>query len=114
MLRRAGMLRAGFQLAARYEGMGMVPGGAQAGVFASSDGRTAVVWDTVSHVGYIEHTAAGTVLSGDVGRWMVRWTAPAVPGGVVLHVAANAANDDDSPLGDFIYTSAVRVAAAHQ
>jgi hypothetical protein len=114
ILRRTGMLRAGFQLAARYEGIGMVPGGAQAGAFAPSDDRTAVVWDTVSHVGYIEHTAGGTALSGDVGRWMVRWTAPAVPGGVVLHVAANAANDDDSPLGDFIYARAVRVAAAHQ
>jgi len=30
-------------------------------------------------------------------------------GAVVLHVAANAANDDDSPLGDFIYASAVQV-----
>jgi hypothetical protein len=114
VLRRAGMLRAGFQLAARYEGIGMVPGGAQAGVLAPTDERTAVVLDTVRRVRYIEHTAAGTALSGDVGRWMVRWTAPAVPGNVVLHVAANAANDDDSPLGDFIYTSAVRVAAAHR
>ena len=108
------MLRAGFQLAARYEGIGMVPGGAQAGVFAPSDERTAVVSDTGLRVRYIEHTAVGTVLSGDVGRWMVRWTAPAVPGKVVFHVAANAANDDDSPLGDFIYTRAVRVAPAHR
>jgi hypothetical protein len=27
----------------------------------------------------------------------------------VFHIAANAANDDNSALGDFIYTTAVRV-----
>ena len=48
VLRRAGMLRAGFQLAARYQGVGMVPGGAQAGVLASSDDRTAVVRDSAT------------------------------------------------------------------
>jgi hypothetical protein len=110
------MLRAGFQLAARYQGIGMVPGGAQAGVLAPSDGRTAVVCDTVSHVSYIAHTAVGTDLRGDGGRWMVRWTAPtgSARGVVVFNVAGNAADDDESPLGDFIYASAVRVAAAQR
>jgi hypothetical protein len=62
-------------------------------------------------VSYIEHNLAGPVLSGDAGRWMVRWTAPADGRGVVIfHAAGNAANDDDSPLGDFIYTTALRVA----
>jgi hypothetical protein len=31
---------------------------------------------------------------------------------VVFNAAGNAANDDDSPLGDFIYASALRVAPA--
>lgn len=108
MLRRAGMLRAGFQLAARF-----TEGGAAAGALAPTDARTTIVWDTVSHVGYIEHTAPGTSLSGEVGRWLVRWTAPAAArGAVTFNVAGNAANDDDSPLGDFIYTTALRVAPA--
>ena len=109
ILRRAGMLRAGFQLAARVaEGP---DAGRPGGVLTPSDGRTAVVWDTVSHVGYIEHTAAGTALQAAVGRWVVRWTAPA-RGIVEFDVAGNAANDDDSPLGDFIYATALRVAPA--
>ena len=60
VLRRAGMLRAGFQLAAR------VAEGEAPGVLRPSDGRTAVVWDSVTRVGYIEHTTAGTaVVSGE-------------------------------------------------
>ncbi len=114
VLRRAGMLRAGFQLAARYQGVGMVPGGARAGVLAPSDDRTAVVRDSATDVMYIEHTLPGTAVSGGAASWRFHWTAPAVSGGVVLHVAANAANDDDSPLGDFIYATAVRVAAMHR
>jgi hypothetical protein len=108
------MLRAGFQLAARVaQG---TAAGRPAGVLTPSDGRTAVVWDTVSHIGYIEHTAAGTALQGDVGRWLVRWTAPAgkTRDVVEFNVAGNAANDDDSPLGDFIYTAALRVAPAQR
>jgi hypothetical protein len=112
VLRRAGMLRGGFQLAARFQGEGMFPGGAQAGVLTPVDERTAVVWDTTTHVAYIEHTLKGSTLPvGDSARWRFRWTAP-VSGGtvVVVHVAANAANDDDSPLGDLIYAASVRIA----
>jgi hypothetical protein len=109
VLRRAGMLRAGFQLAARFEQ------GAPAGVFAPGDARSVVIWDTVSHVSYIEHNLPGTALSGGAGRWVVRWTAPADARGVVVfNAAGNAANDDDSPLGDFIYTTALRVAPARR
>lgn len=32
------------------------------------------------------------------------WRAPEGLGSVVFHIAANAANGDDSPLDDFIYT----------
>lgn len=108
VLRRAGMLRAGFQLAARF-----TESGAVAGALAPVDARTSVIWDTLSHVSYIEHTAIGTDLLGDSGRWLVRWAAPATArggGAVSFNVAANAANDDDSPLGDFIYATALRVA----
>jgi len=109
VLRRAGMLRAGFQLAARFaEGAAT---GAQAGTFAPADARSIVTWDTLTQVSYIEHNLAGTALAGDAGHWIVRWTAPATARGPVsFNVAGNAANDDDSPLGDFIYTTAERVA----
>ena len=110
VLRRAGMLRGGFELSARFKGQGMFPGGQQAGTLTPADGRTAVVWDTTRHVAYIEHTVSGSALVDSVGRWRFRWTAPpTAAGAVVLHVAANAANDDDSPLGDYIYTRALDI-----
>jgi len=113
VLRRAGMLRAGFQLAARFADGAAA--GSPAGVLAPGDGRSVVIWDTLSHVSYIEHTQIGTDMRGDAGRWLVSWTAPADARGVVaFHAAGNAANDDDSPLGDFIYTAALRVAPAHR
>ncbi len=113
VLRRAGMLRGGFQLATRFADGAAA--GTQAGVLAPRDGRSTVIWDTVSHISYIEHNLAGTALVGDAGRWIVRWTAPAKAGGVVIfNTAANAANDDDSPLGDFIYTTTLRVASTRQ
>ena len=108
LLRRAGMLRGGFQLAARFEAGDSA--GRPAGNLAPADARTAVVWDTTTHVGYIEHTEAGTAVTNATARWTIHWTAPAsAHGPVVFHIAANAANDDDSPLGDFIYTAVVRV-----
>ena len=114
VLRRAGMLRAGFQLAARFADGAAT--GAPAGVLAPADGRSRVIWDTLSHVSYIEHNQNGTALRGDAGRWLVRWTAPAANarGVVEFDVAGNAANDDDSPLGDFIYTRTLRVAPARR
>jgi len=112
LLQRAGMLRGGFQLAARFaDGAGA---GSQAGVLAPGDARSTVIWDTVSHVSYIEHNVSGTALVNDAGRWKVRWTAPTHARGVVIfNTAANAANDDDSPLGDFIYSTALRVASTN-
>jgi hypothetical protein len=109
-LRRVGMLRGGFQLAARFAAGDAA--GRQAGVLAPDDGRTAVVIDSITHVSYIGHTLAGTAITtgASAARWTFHWTAPAQPrGAVVFHVAANAANDDDSPLGDFIYTGSAQV-----
>ena len=112
-LRRPGMLRGGFQLAARFADGAAA--GTQAGALTPSDERSALVRDSVTAVRYVQHTQAGTAVAGGEARWNFRWTAPgAARVAVVLHVAANAANDDDSPLGDYIYTRAVAVRPAYR
>jgi hypothetical protein len=41
--------------------------------------------------------------------WTIEWTAPAgATAPVQFNVAANASNNDDSPLGDYIYLKSVR------
>jgi hypothetical protein len=44
-------------------------------------------------------------VAADTARWTVVWTAPATGGAVTFNAAANAANEDDSQLGDYIYTA---------
>jgi hypothetical protein len=45
--------------------------------------------------------------------WTMEWTAPSTGAGPVqFNVAANASNNDDSPLGDFIYMKMVRSTSA--
>jgi hypothetical protein len=107
-LRRAGMLRGGFELAVRFADGPAA--GRQAGTLQPVDARAVAVPDSANHVAYLRHTLAGTTVSGDSIRWTFRWTAPGgPPGPVVFHVAGNAANYDDSPLGDFIYAIEVRL-----
>ena len=106
-LERPGMGRAGFQLAARVsEGdrarepagtLQPLEGDERVQVVAAPDGVT-----------YAQHTEPGTVLTGpEATSWTVEWRPPAVTAtSVAFHVAANAANDDASEFGDFIYTAA--------
>ena len=110
VLRSETMRRAGFQLTARFAA-GEQPG-AQAGTLAGSRDHIAVT-DSAG-IAYVHHTLAGTDVTapGEV-RWDVLWTAPAAaPGPIVFHVAANAANDDNSEFGDLVVTGADTVAAA--
>jgi hypothetical protein len=100
-LTRTGMTRAGFQLAARFKDTG-----AQAGTLAparSDADRVGV--ETQGGVQYAGQKKAGAAI-GDPGvaRWTIEWTAPA-SGVVIFHVAANAADGNDSADGDFVYTS---------
>jgi hypothetical protein len=55
---------------------------------------------------FAQHTAAGTLgTTRGALQWSVEWIAPAhAPAPVQFDTAANASNDDASPLGDFIYT----------
>ena len=105
-LERPDMGRAGFQLAARVsDGDGA---GGQAGALLALEGDARVqVAAGPDGVGYAQHTEPGTDLTGpEAATWTVEWRPPATDAAsVAFHVAANAANDDASEFGDFIYTA---------
>lgn len=87
----------GFQLALRQQD------GTPAGKVVSLSPETQVV--AAAEQEYLQHTKKGLKAADDgVIRWAFRWIAAGVTGPVHLHVAANAANDDASALGDYIFT----------
>jgi hypothetical protein len=97
--------RGGFQLAVRFaEGKRI---GLQAGDLTAVDGRIAV--DTEKDVQYARHTVSGTVPSSpDTSRWTIVWRSPSMADTpVILHLTGNAANDDNSEFGDFIYQTSL-------
>jgi hypothetical protein len=106
-LTRTGMKRGGFQLAARFK-----DGGAQAGTLAAGpDEAPRIALETQGGVQYAGQKAAGALPGeGGTARWTIEWTAPTAGGPVILHVAANAADGNESADGDFVYTAAVEVA----
>ena len=112
-LERPGMGRAGFQLAARVsEGD---DAGRQAGTLRALDGDERVqVVDGPDALAYAQHTEPGTALTGSVSSsWTIEWRPPAIDAkSVIFYVAANAANDDASEFGDFIYTASARTRSA--
>lgn len=98
-LARRDMALAGFQLAVRFE-----RDGTQAGAL-SPDDDTLVGIVADRDLVYAYQRADGAVpTSPDTARWTVVWTAPVESGTVVLNVAGNAADGDDSADGDFVYT----------
>jgi hypothetical protein len=102
-LTRPEMKLAGFQLTARFK-----DGGAQAGIFAPGPGEEARVGiDIQGDVQYANQRRKGAELTApEMARWSLVWTAPQSPGPVVFHVAANAANADETAEGDYIHTAA--------
>lgn len=103
-VRRIGLSRGGFQLTARESGINMASG-SNAGVLRPTDAAAQTIADGRG-VTYLQHTRAGAEPSeAGLARWTFEWAAPAEGVPVVFHVAANAANGDDSPLGDFVYTA---------
>lgn len=108
-VRKDSLARAGFELAARF-----VDGGAAAGVLVPYDSLlTTITRDSVSGIPYAHHTRRGTEVTGGRARWSLLWTAPiAGRGDIAFHVAAVAANDDNSNLGDAVYTASAVARAA--
>lgn len=99
-LARPDLARAGFALTARFAAG---PDSArQAGALAAT-GADATVTGAAG-VLYAHHTAAGARPRPDQrARWSIRWTAPAKSAApVVFHVVGNAANGDESALGDHV------------
>jgi hypothetical protein len=103
-LTRAGMKRAGFQLAARF-----TDNGAQAGTLAPGPAeKSRVGVELQSGIQYANQKKDGASIGApDVTRWTIDWTAPARSAPVVFHVSANAADGNDSADGDFVYTASV-------
>ena len=92
----------GFQLTARFEN------GRQAGRLEAAN--AGIVVSVSKGVEYVSHTLEGISAKNNTLRWELVWQAPAEAGGtVVFNVAANASNDDASPLGDHIHTAKIPV-----
>lgn len=105
------MERGGFMLSVRQSD------GRQAGRVSPVDtGRVAVHSVDSTGVQYAHHTLSGTKLTGEKrATWQVEWSTPDRVGDTVLvHVSANAANDDASEFGDDIYATTVRVTSARE
>jgi hypothetical protein len=105
-LTRPGMVIGGFQLTARLE-----DNGAQAGVLAlgpGEEGRIAI--EASGGIQYASQRQPGTTPAApDTAKWRLLWTAPKSNAAVLFHVAANAADKDESVDGDYVFTRVVTV-----
>jgi hypothetical protein len=108
-LTREGMRRGGFEIAARFAGGRRK--GRQAGIWKITDARLQLIPGAPDRsLTFVQHNLIGSrATTPGTNAWTIEWTAP--PSGsdaVQFNVAANASNDDDSPLGDYIYLKAMR------
>lgn len=113
-IRREDLRRGGFEIAARF-----ATGrrrGRQAGTWRIVDARAQLIPGAVDKaLTFVQHNLAGSRTStSGVNSWTLEWTAPLAgdAAAVQFNVAANASNNDDSPLGDFIYLKMRRTVPA--
>lgn len=105
---RDGLRRGGFEIAARFASGRQR--GKQAGAWKPLDSRVQLIPGAVDKVlTFVQHNLAGSrVPATGANRWTIEWTAPeSATAPVQFNVAANASNNDDSPLGDYIYLKSV-------
>jgi hypothetical protein len=110
---REGLRRGGFEIAARFAAGRQK--GRQAGSWRLRDGRAQLIPGAVDHaLTFVQHNLIGSrAATPGANSWTIDWTAPSPAGAPVqFNVAANASNNDDSPLGDYIYLKAVRSSPA--
>ena len=110
-VRHSALKLAGFELSARFAAG--PDSGKQAGTLSVTDDRAGVSTEDATRIQYAHHLRSGTTpLSPGLGRWTVEWTAPTAGSGpVAIHVAGNAADDNDSPLGDYILAKSISIAS---
>jgi hypothetical protein len=95
-----GMKNSGFQLSSRFS-----DSGGQAGVLRPLDSTTGLAANESDSISYIQHTREGQRLTqDDRGEWRFQWDAPMRLAPVIMHLAANAGNHDDSEFGDSVHT----------
>ena len=95
--------RGGFQLSARHSQTGE-----QAGHLRPLDESVEILKESNSQVEYAVHTRTATrPAAAGTTSWSLIWEAPPASHPVAFHLAANAGNYDDSPLGDSIYTLSI-------
>ena len=112
-LTREGMRRGGFEIAARFA-TGRRKG-KQAGSWKMTDGRLQLIPGAVDRsLTFVQHNLLGSrTATPGANSWAIEWTAPSPATALVqFNVAANASNNDDSPLGDYIYVKMLRSAPA--
>lgn len=104
-LKKDGLEKGGFQLAARAANG--PEAGRDAGTLESAGPDVQLVKSADKTVTYIQHTPAGTKATTPGSLvWKFRWIAPKTADGPVeFDLAANAANNDESPMDDAIYTA---------
>jgi hypothetical protein len=95
------MALGGFQFAARFDD------GTQAGAIERGAGEEKrVVVEVQGGVQYANQRRPGAepTLPG-TAQWTLVWIAPTAARPVMFHVAANAADNDESTRGDYVYTA---------
>ena len=99
-LSRTGQNKWGFEMTA------LDADGARAGSFTVDDAANTQLTETNGKE-YIQHTTAGTAAgTNDAHSWEFEWTAPDTDiGPITFYAAGNAANNDSTPAGDYIYTT---------
>lgn len=102
LLSKQEMMRGGFQLSARF--LNGKNAGKQAGAFSGLNDKIKLIPE--SNLLYLHHSVEGAELTApDSVRWDFEWNSPENDSStVVFHIAANAANWNDSESGDYIYT----------
>jgi hypothetical protein len=101
MIAHPGQSRWGFELSARF-----ADSGKQAGSLGAADNLVQIKSDDT--IQYALHTSAGTRDGEKDGpvAFRVNWTAPPTGGGMVIfNASGNAANGNEEPDGDYIYTA---------
>ncbi len=106
---RQGMRRGGFEISARFASGRQK--GKQAGSWRLLDARAQLIPGAVDKaLTFVQHNLTGSrATTESANTWTIEWTAPSTTAAPVqFNVAANASNNDDSPLGDYIYVKALR------